>query len=101
MAYRYGQRRQQVLFPACIDDYVGSDAPVRAYDAIIDALDLAAMGFDLNPHKVGSPQYDPRAMLKLLVYGYSYGVRSSRKLERECHCRTFLNNALGFALSWI
>lgn len=85
MAYRYGQRRQQVLFPPCIDDYVGSDAPVRAYDAIIDALDPAAMGFDLDSHKVGSPQYDPRAMLKLLVYGYSYGVRSSRKLERECH----------------
>ena len=24
-------------------------------------------------------------MLKLLVYGYSYGVKGSRKLERECH----------------
>ena len=85
MAYRYGQRRQGVLFPASIEDYVSAEAPVRVYDAIIDALDLELLGFEVDPHKVGCPQYDPRVMLKLLVYGYSYGVRSSRKLERECH----------------
>lgn len=85
MAYRYGQRRQGVLFPASIEDYVSAEAPVRVYDAIIDALDLESLGFEVDPHKVGCPQYEPRVMLKLLVYGYSYGVRSSRKLERECH----------------
>jgi transposase len=58
---------------------------VRVYDAIIDALDLISLGFEVNPNKVGCPQYHPMAMLKLLVYGYSYGVRSSRKLERQCH----------------
>jgi transposase len=85
MAYRYGERRQGVLFPASIDEYLPSDSPVRVYDAIIDALNLESLGFKVDPHKTGCPQYDPRAMLKLLVYGYSYGVRSSRKLERECH----------------
>lgn len=85
MAYRYGQRHQQMLFPQSIDDYVGPDDAVRAYDAVVEAMDLAAIGFELDPHKAGCPQYDPLAMLKLLVYGYSYGVRSSRKLERECH----------------
>ena len=85
MAYRYGQRRQRVLFPTSIEDYVSAEAPVRVYEAVIDALDLELLGFEVDPHKVGCPQYDPRSMLKLLVYGYSYGVRSSRKLERECH----------------
>lgn len=85
MAYRHGERRQGVLFPASIEDYVSADSPVRAYDAIIDALKLESLGFEVDPHKVGCPQYHPMAMLKLLVYGYSYGVRSSRKLERECH----------------
>jgi len=85
MAYRHGERRQGVLFPVSIEDYVSAEAPVRVYDAITDALDLVSLGFEVDPHKVGSPQYEPRAMLKLLVYGYSYGVRSSRKLERECH----------------
>lgn len=85
MAYRHGERRQGVLFPASIEDYVSAEAPVRVYDAILEALDLVALGFEVDPHKVGCPQYDPMAMLKLLVYGCSYGVRSSRKLERECY----------------
>jgi len=85
MAYRHGQRLQGVLFPASIEDYVSAEAPVRVYDAILDALDLGLLGFEIDPHKVGCPQYDPMAMLKLLVYGCSYGVRSSRKLERECY----------------
>jgi transposase len=85
MAYRSGDRSQQTLLPPSVEDYVASDAPVRAYDAMVEAMDLAAMGFILDRSKVGNPQYDPKAMLKLLVYGYSYGIRSSRKLERECH----------------
>ena len=85
MAYRYGERRQQMLFPPSLEEYVPPDAPVRVYDAFVDALDFTGLGIVVDPGKVGSPQYDPRAMLKLLLYGYSYGLRSSRKLERECH----------------
>jgi transposase len=85
MAYRYGSRNQQTLLPPSIEDYVPADAPVRAYDAMIEAMDLATVGLALEPRRVGNSQYDPKTMLKLLVYGYSYGVRSSRKLERECH----------------
>jgi len=85
MAYRYGDRTQRILFPQSIDEYIPQDAAVRAYDAIVDKMDLQSMGFEIDPDKVGCPQYDPKIMLKLLVYGYSYGVRSSRKLERECH----------------
>jgi len=85
MAYRYGDRRQTLLFPQSIDEYVPFDAPVGAYDVFVDALDLEALGIGIDPGKVGCPQYDPTVMLKLLLYGYSYGVRSSRKLERETH----------------
>lgn len=85
MAYRYAQRNQAMLLPQYVDDYVTQDAAVRAYDAMIDALDFKELGIKLDPARAGCPQYDPRAMLKLLVYGYSYGVRSSRKLEREAH----------------
>lgn len=85
MAYRYGDRRQNMLFPESIDEYVPQDAPVRAYDAFVDSLDFEQLGISLDPRKVGCPEYDPKAMLKLLVYGYSYGIRSSRKLERETH----------------
>ena len=83
MAIRQGNREQIQMLPACIEEYVPQDAPVRVYDAFVDTLDLRQVGIDYEPEKEGNPSYDPRAMLKLLVYGYSYGVRSSRRLERE------------------
>lgn len=85
MAYRHGERLQSNLLPASIEEYVGPHDPVRVYDAIIEAMGVEKLGLVINPHKVGSPAYDPKPMLKLLVYGYSYGWRSSRKLERACH----------------
>lgn len=85
MAYRYGDRKQAILFPQSIEEYISPDAPVRAYDAFVDALDFVKLGIQIEPGKVGCPQYDPKIMLKLLIYGYSYGIRSSRKLERETH----------------
>ena len=85
MAYRYGDRAQHTLLPPSIEDYVPEDAPVRAYDAFVEALDMGRLGIEIDENRVGNSAYDPRAMLKLLVYGYSYGVRSSRKLEREAH----------------
>jgi len=85
MAYRFGKRYQTMLFPQSIEDYIPTDAPVRAYDAFVEALDFNELGIHINPHKVGNSEYDPKAMLKLLVYGYSYGLKSSRKLERETH----------------
>lgn len=85
MAYRYGNRNQINLLPESMEDYVVPDDPVRAYDAFIEALDFRDLGITLDPNKVGNSEYHPQAMLKLLVYGYSYGIRSSRKLERATH----------------
>ena len=85
MAFRYGNRTQLSLLPNCIDDYVTDDDPVRVYDAFVEALNIHELGIDMNHHVVGSPSYDPVTMLKILVYGYSYGWRSSRKLERALH----------------
>ena len=85
MAYRYGDRYQMTLFPRSIEEYIPDDHPVRVYDAFVEALDFNALGIEIDPHQVGNSEYDPKAMLKLLVYGYSYGIKSSRKLERETH----------------
>ena len=84
MTYRFGDRKQNMLLPDSIEEYVPIDAPVRAYDAFVDALDFNELAIITSSNQVGNPPYDPRAMLKLMVYGYSYGVHSSRKLERAC-----------------
>lgn len=85
MAYRYGNRHQMELLPSSIEEYVKTDDPVRAYDAFVETINFNELGLHLDSHKVGSPEYNPKAMLKLLLYGYSYGFRSSRKLERAIY----------------
>lgn len=85
MAYRYGNRDQVSFLPMSVEEYIGKDDPVRVYDAFIDALDLRELGIEVDEHQVGNSEYDPVAMLKLLTYGYSYGIRSSRKLERAVY----------------
>lgn len=77
-------RSQPSLFPACVDDWIDADNPVRVIDAFVDALDLAALGFaGVTPAATGRPSYHPAVLLKLYVYGYLNRVQSSRRLERE------------------
>jgi transposase len=88
---RYQQtlnRQQEMLLPAHVEDYVSQHNGVRAIDAYVNTLDLLALGFK-NTQPVlgaGQPAYDPEALLKLYLYGYLQGIRSSRKLESET-CR--------------
>ena len=87
MTYISGfERSQLLLLPEAIDDYVDPENPVRFIDAFVDELDLAAAGFArVTPEKTGRPGYAPGDLLKLYIYGYLNRVRSSRRLEAECH----------------
>src|SRR6202451_3938204 len=81
------ERRQLLLLPEAVDDYVGSDNPVRFIDAFVDGLDLAAAGFGrVEAKATGRPGYAPGDLLKLYIYGYLNRVRLSRRRERECRC---------------
>jgi transposase len=77
-------RRQGVLLPEYLDDWVSEENPVRAIDVFVDALDLGALGFEgVEPAATGRPGYHPALLLKLYVYGYLNQIASSRRLERE------------------
>ena len=84
MTYRCGVDRNQVMLLAeRVEDYVGTDNPVRAVDAFVEGLDLGGLGLTVRGvGALGSPEYDPRAMVKLYVYGYLNRLRSSRELEK-------------------
>lgn len=84
MPYILPERKQLTFLPNTIEDYVPEDDPVRAYDSIINKI-FKELSVKYNPNKAGAWEYDPQAMIKLIVYGYSYGIRSSRKLERAVH----------------
>jgi len=77
-------RRQGVLLPEYLDDYVDEDNPVRVVDVFVGDLDLAELGFDgVVPEATGRPAYHPSTLLKIYLYGYLNRVQSSRRLERE------------------
>lgn len=86
MAYLKGvDREQRLLLPDAVEDYVGSENPVRFLEAFAEGLDMEACGFERHvAADTGRPPYQPKDLLKLYLWGYLNGVRSSRKLEREC-----------------
>ena len=89
--YKEVQSRATVqLLPACLDDYVGPDTPVRALDAYVASLDLQALGLRHTEASlgVGHPADDPGLLLKLFLYGYQNKVRRSRALEAETRRNT-------------
>jgi len=85
--YKTGADRGQImLFPERLDDYIAEENEVRVIDAFVDRLDLVELEVSRAvPSRLGTPGYDPRDLLKLYVYGYLNRIRSSRRLERECH----------------
>src|SRR5438105_13241894 len=77
-------RKQGVLLPEYLDDYVAENNPVRVIDVFVGELDLSSLGFDgIVPEATGRPGYHPSVLLKPYIYGYLNQVQSSRRLERE------------------
>lgn len=84
MSFLTGSDRYQSSIVA-LDDMVAPDSEARVIDAFVDSLDLAEMGLSgTGASCLGRPAYDPAALLKLYIYGYRNGIRSSRKLARAC-----------------
>jgi transposase len=74
------------LLPERLDDYIAEGNEVRVIDAFVEGLDLVDLEIERAvPARIGAPAYHPRDLLRLYVYGYLNRIRSSRRLERECH----------------
>ena len=63
-------REQRLLLPERVEDYVGENHQIRALDAYVDTLDLAALGFKHTETGTvaGQPPYNPWALLKLYLF---------------------------------
>jgi transposase len=82
----HGKNRNQiVLIPECLDNLIAEDNDVRMIDLFVDSLNIADYQFITKKSKDGRPAYNPKDLLKLYIYGYLNSIRSSRKLEKECH----------------
>lgn len=77
-------RFQTQLLPHTVDEFVDENNEVRVIDAFIDNIDLQKLNFkNAKPNRIGAPSYDPRDLLKIFVYSYPKGIRSSRKIAAE------------------
>ena len=84
MEYISAASRNQFEF-ICLEDIVEKDNPVRFIDAFVEKLELSQLQFNVKKIKSeGRPSFDPKVFLKLYFYGYLNGIRSSRRLEKEC-----------------
>jgi transposase len=77
---------QVLLMAPSLRDWVPDGDLAHFVADLVDsgALDLSAIYASYEEER-GFPPYDPRLMVKLLVYGYANGVVSSRKLERATY----------------
>ena len=76
---------QQFLLPPSIKDWLPEGHLARFVDELVDeVLDLDPFLRAYTDVRGYSP-YNPRLMIKLVLYGYLSGVRSSRKIEKACH----------------
>ena len=86
MDYQQGQSLNKLaLYTTCMDDMVPVDNTVHLIDQFVDSLDMRSLGFKMMSTQ-GKPPYHPADLLKLYIYGYMNRIRSSRQLEKECHC---------------
>lgn len=83
MQHISGISREQISFSS-LEDFICVDHPVRVIDAFVHTLDFIKLGFAVQTlKKEGRPSFQTSVFLKLYLYGYLNGIRSSRKLEKE------------------
>ena len=71
----------QLFYEFCLGDAVPEDHLVRKIDT---ALDLTWLRSELAPHysSMGRPSIDPELMIRMLVVGYVFALRSERLICR-------------------
>ena len=75
---------QGLFLPPSLDEWLPADHLVRFIADLVDEhLDLSRIHAAYTEGR-GGPPYDPRLMVRILLYGYTTGMRSSRKLEAAC-----------------
>ena len=82
MMGRLSHDQEQFFYSFRLDEAVPEDHAVREIAAV---LDLSWAHSELAPHypKIGRPSIDPVLMIRMLIVGYVFGIRSERALCRE------------------
>src|SRR5437762_2731681 len=85
-AYRPYTLDQQLLLPPDMRQWLPEGDLALFISDVVDELDLAAIyrSYETGDGR-GQPPYDPAMLVKVLLYAYCTGLRSSRKIERATY----------------
>jgi transposase len=74
----------RLFYDFCLDEHVPSDHVLRGIER---HLDLGDVRQSLRPFysQMGRPSVDPELMIRMLIVGYCFGIRSERRLCDEVH----------------
>ncbi len=75
-------RQERLFYAFCLEDRIPPDHLLRRIDAV---LDLSWLRDELAPYysHTGCPSVDPELMIRMLIVGYCYSIRSERRLCQE------------------
>ena len=76
--------QQRLFYSFNLEDHVPAQHLLRSIDQCLDLSDLRAYLADFYS-PIGRPSIDPELMVRMLVVGYCYGIRSERRLCEEVH----------------
>ncbi len=83
--FRAYDQDQTFLMPPSLRDWLPDDHLALFVSELVgEVLDLTPFLASYTEAR-GFPPYHPKLMLKVLLCGYTTGVRSSRKIETRCH----------------
>ncbi len=82
MMGRHNRDQEQLFYSFCLDEAVPDDHLVRAIAAVLDLSWVYAELASYYP-KIGRPSIDPVLMIRMLIIGYVFAIRSERALCRE------------------
>lgn len=82
--FRPYQPDQVLLLPPSLRDWLPQDHLAHFVSEIVEQLDLSDI-YRAYREERGYPPYDPLMMVKILVYAYARGIRSSRKIAAALH----------------
>jgi transposase len=80
--FRPYDQQQSFLLPPSLSEFLDEDHPAHVINDIVDRLDLSRL--ESRYGHMGQPAYHPRMMVKVMLYGFTVGIFSSRKLQRAC-----------------
>ena len=83
--YRPYDPDQQLLLPPALQEWLPDDHLAYFISDVVDQLDLSEITARYEHERRGGPPYNPRMMVKVLVYGYCIGVASSRRIAQRLH----------------